>query len=169
MKRAISVLLLLALCAVPALAEESSDLKGLAGDFLSSLGETADAFVNLAGEAGKVAVHWAEGVIGDAQDFLNARLPEAMQWLEDVESALSEASGSISEEASEALSTLKESLSDAGAHTRQEIDNALAVLRESLAEAGFDVNGPEDTDEAAGAVAPEGEAPDPLDDPTVGE
>ena len=132
MKKAI-LILVLCLALGGALAETTeptptpTPLQSSAEDFLSSLTGTWDAFMNMAGEAGKVASQWGEDASRQIDGFLQENMPELKAWLDEANSYFSE---NVSPELNEAWNTLKENAAEFGTHTQQEVEKAYAAIEE---------------------------------------
>lgn len=126
------IALLLCCMAVTALAEAKptpTPLEESAGRLWDSLGESWDAFVDFAGEAGKAASTWMEGASKDFDQFLAENAPEVKQWLDDAGQYFNE---NVSPELNEAWKILVESAAHIGDYTQAELKSAYEEIRASM-------------------------------------
>ena len=133
MKKLIAAVLLFCMI-TPALAEvkptqTQTPLEQSAGQLLDSLGQTWDALVGFAGEAGKSATEWWDGASKDIDRFLAENAPEVKQWLNDAGEYFDK---QVSPELQKSWEMLVESAAQIGTYTQTELQKAYDEIMSSM-------------------------------------
>ena len=149
MKKLAVALIVVLCCTFTTTLADSRTPQSSADRFWGSLGETWDAFLDLAGEAADSAGEWLGGASENVTQYLDENLPSWRDFVSDISRYFDK---NVSPELQSAWETLLEGVGDIGSHSKQELESAYKDLQQWLEESGADEAAREALNELAGTA-----------------